>query len=62
MRSLVLSGTVASEVAHLVTVVTLDVLTAATVGAFPRDVARLPTAKRQKFDSSESSQAQRVES
>lgn len=50
MRSLVLSGTVASEVAHLVTVVTLDVLTAATVGAFPRDVAGLPTAKRQKFD------------
>lgn len=50
MKSLVLSGTVASEVAHLVTVVTLDVLTAATVGAFPRDVARLPTAKRQKFD------------
>lgn len=45
-RSLVLGGTVASKVAHLVTVVTLDVLAAATVGAFPRDVTGLSTAER----------------
>lgn len=50
MRSLVLGGTVTSKVAHLVTVVTLDVLTAATVRAFPRDMARLSTAERQKLD------------